>query len=171
MKGLVVFKGRYGSTEEYANWIAEDLGFGLACSDDIKKKDLENYDVLVIGSSVYTGRLRISEWLEENREILLKKPLYLFTVSGTHPTEDRILQRILNLSVPEEMHDRYRHYPLHGRLVSKKLTLKDRFFISFGSRISNGGVKPKGNPLRDYDYVARDSINAMVEEIRRNIEA
>lgn len=171
MKGLVVYKGMYGSTEEYANWIAEDLGFGLACSDDIKKKDLENYDLFIVGSSVYTGRLRIADWLEENRETLIKKPLYIFTVSGTHPTEERILNRILNLSVPEEMHDRYKHYPLHGRLVSKKLSLKDRFLISLGSRIANGGVKTSTNPLRDYDYVARDSIKVMVEDIRRNIEA
>ena len=66
MKGLVIYKGRYGATKQYATWIAKELGLPAASADRFPVDELSKYDYFVIGSSVYIGKLEIRKWLKKN---------------------------------------------------------------------------------------------------------
>ncbi len=59
MKGLVIYKGRYGATKQYATWIGQELGLAVASADRFPLKELPKYDYFIIGSSVYIGKLEI----------------------------------------------------------------------------------------------------------------
>lgn len=169
MKGLVVYRGQHGSTEQYALWISDELGFAMKCSEDVTAEQLIDANVIIMGSSVYKGKLSISDWMESHKEILSSSRLYLFTVSGTHPTENRILDRILKLSIPELLQGKCRHYALHGSIKKRDLSFSEKLFVRFGSKVPENS-KP-GKKIRDFNYLSKNDIKEIVDDILKCIEA
>lgn len=169
MKGIVVYKGMHGSTEQYALWIADELGFELKCSDDVDAQQITDAKIIIMGSSVYKGRLSLAGWMEKHKEILSSKTLYLFTVSGTHPTEGKILERILKVSTPESLQGKFRHYPLHGSIKKRELSFSERLLVRFGSKVPENENRTK--KIRDFNYVSKNNIRAIVDDILKCIEA
>ena len=47
MNAVVVYYSRYGATEKYARWIAEELGADLIPAGKCRLRDLEPYDTIV----------------------------------------------------------------------------------------------------------------------------
>lgn len=81
MKALVAYDTRYGTTEEIAHWLAE----GLSTDCDVKNvadvTDL-NYDLIVIGSPIYTDEPlpSVVQFLRDRRALLGSKNVALFLV-------------------------------------------------------------------------------------------
>ena len=65
MKGIIVYKGRYGATEQYAKWLEEELKVPAFSAENIWE-EFAKYNFLIIGSSVYIGKLEIRKWLKKN---------------------------------------------------------------------------------------------------------
>ena len=42
MKGIVLYKSKYGNTKQYAKWIADDLKFEIRDISQFKKNGIEN---------------------------------------------------------------------------------------------------------------------------------
>ena len=61
MKTLVIYKSKYGSTKQYAEWIAEELDCEAVDAKSVKPLDLEKYDIVPIYISKertwYTGEM------------------------------------------------------------------------------------------------------------------
>ena len=55
MKGLVIYKGKYGATKQYAMWIGQELQLSVASADRFPVDELSKYDYFILGSSVYIG--------------------------------------------------------------------------------------------------------------------
>ncbi|MGN0659841.1 MAG: flavodoxin domain-containing protein [Emergencia sp.] len=55
MKTAVIYAGKYGTTEQYAKWIAEETGADLFREEDCRKKDFSGYDAIVFGGAVHAG--------------------------------------------------------------------------------------------------------------------
>ncbi len=51
MNGAIFFSSRYGSTEQYANWIGEATGLPVFHVDDANA-DPTKYDFLILGSAL-----------------------------------------------------------------------------------------------------------------------
>lgn len=166
MKGIIIYKGKYGATAQYANWLGEELNFPVVFADDITPKDLQVYDLIIIGTSVYIGKLQISQWLKENQLLLKSKQLFLFLVTGTPPDEKEKLEAYIRSGVPAELMVNCIHFFLPGRLMIKKLSWKDRFMLKMGARLTKDPVVRK-NMLSDYDRVKRENIIAPVNEIKK----
>ena len=83
MKGLIVYKGRYSATRQYAKWLSEELRLPAYVSDIANEDDVDNADFVIIGSSVYIGKLQIKKWLLRNAKALSGKKLFFFMVCGT----------------------------------------------------------------------------------------
>ena len=52
---IVVYKSKYGTARQYAEWIAEELGCDIRNMDDIKARDLEPYENIIFGGGVHAG--------------------------------------------------------------------------------------------------------------------
>ena len=52
---IVVYKSKYGTAKQYAEWIAEDLNCEIKNMDDIRARDLEPYDNIIFGGGVHAG--------------------------------------------------------------------------------------------------------------------
>ena len=122
MKGLIIYKGKYGATAQYAQWLGEELPFPVYTSPDVDQKELQESGVVIIGTSVYIGKLQISRWLKSNEHILQDKNLFLFLVAGTPPQEKEKLEADIRSGVPASLQSKFTIYFLPGRLIIAKLS-------------------------------------------------
>ena len=82
MKTLIVYRSRYGTTAECAAKVAKHMQNDVDVIDlKISKKiDLNPYDTVIIGGSIYAGRIQNSlvRFCEKQKKQLIKKKLGLF---------------------------------------------------------------------------------------------
>jgi menaquinone-dependent protoporphyrinogen IX oxidase len=110
MKGLIIHKGKYSATKQYAEWLAAGLDLPSDISNNTGKEQLRNYDLVVLGSSVYMGKLLIKKWMRQHVAALQQKKIFLFVVCGTPPNKKERLQKYLQVSVPGEIKNKCETY-------------------------------------------------------------
>lgn len=88
MKSLILYHSQYGSTEQYAHWIKEELSSQSDCFDNLKKYDIEEYDLIIVGEGVYAGQLKTPKRLIP---IIEKYPdkRFIFFMVGIADMEDQ----------------------------------------------------------------------------------
>jgi menaquinone-dependent protoporphyrinogen IX oxidase len=80
----VIYHSKYGSTERYARWIAEELGAPVFDARKFKKKDLALYDTIVYGGGIYAGGIKGIELITKNwYKGLDEKKVIVFAVGIT----------------------------------------------------------------------------------------
>jgi menaquinone-dependent protoporphyrinogen IX oxidase len=166
MKGVIIFKGKYGATWQYTEWLASVLHLPAMKIDQVTGEHLSKYDCLVIGSSVYIGRLLIKDWLKQNLAFIQNKKIFLFIVCGTAPGEKDKLEKIAKDNIPEEIRNKCEVYFLHGRMIMKNFTWLDRFVLKLGAFLTRDPVEKK-NMLRDFNDVKEENIFPLLNAINK----
>ena len=64
MNGIIVYKGKYEATHQYAQWLGSNLSIPITTPEELQGDMLARMDYIIIGSSVYIGKLRIKPWLD-----------------------------------------------------------------------------------------------------------
>lgn len=169
MKNLIVYRGKYGATRQYARWLSEELYIPALPAGTISAGDLQEGGILIMGSSVYIGKLQLSSWLREHQEELAQWQLYLFVVSGTPLNETGKLNKYLSDSVPAGLLTRCRVFFLPGRMIYKDLSRRDRFMLRMGALLA--GKKTGKRMLTDYDDVKKEHLQDMLNEIKQAVES
>jgi len=166
MKGIVIYKGKYGATKQYAKSLGGELGLPVEDSKDIKEIELSYYNFLLIGTSVYIGKLQIQKWLKDNIAYLHGKKIFLFQVAATPPEEKEKRQAYNRASIPEEILKNCEFYFLPGRMIMQKLSWKDRFMLKMGARLTKDPKAKKGM-LTDFDEVTKDKIFGICAAVKK----
>ena len=83
MKNVIIYSSKHGFTEKCAEMLKEGLrdGSDLINLKENPKIDLNNYQVIILGSSVYAGNIQkdMKEFINNNLKVLLEKNTGLFT--------------------------------------------------------------------------------------------
>ena len=163
MKGAIFFSGKYGSTEQYANWIGEATGLPVF---DIKDAhaDPSKYEFLILGSSVLYFKLTIRMWAKANLGKLSDRAKVLFSVSGAGPSAK--LDSWVNASLPTELLTQIEHVALLGKLDHSKISWWLRQILWVGS-LFNPDPQARKEERRGFDYVDKDSIEPIIKMIQR----
>ena len=164
MKGIIVYKGKYGATRQYAEWAATALHLPVV-EADAKEERLCGLDFVVIGTSVYMGKLLISQWLKKNLDTLKTKKIYFFLVAGTPPHEKEKLNSYILNGVPEEIRQHCEIYFLPGRLTRNRLSWKDKLMLRIGAGLTKDPVAKK-TMLTDFNYVKKENITGLVNSVK-----
>ena len=161
MNGAIFYATRYGSTGDYARWIAEATG--LPAHDiDGSVTALEDYDFLVLGSPVIYHKLLFSDWVSRHLDVIMQRPVILFTVAGA--PAGKKLDGWIAASLPQPLIDHARHFALRGRQNPKDLTWFDRIMLIIGG-LKNRDKQAAREELHGFDYMDRDSIQPVVDFI------
>lgn len=94
----VVYSSKYGTTKKICETIAEhsdsNTTFDLFCLDKGEKPDLNSYDHIIIGTSVYAGKPRASvvAFCDTNKEALAKHHCSLFVCGMDKANADKELE-------------------------------------------------------------------------------
>lgn len=84
MKTIITYMTRFGSTEEYAKILANELKCKAVKAEELKLNDYEN---IIAMSGTYGGRLPIIKFLKENWNKIKDKKLTIIAV-GLVPQEN-----------------------------------------------------------------------------------
>ncbi len=164
MNGAIFFSGKYGSTEQYANWIGEATGLPVF---DIKdpNADPSKYDYLILGSSILFFKLSNRKWVSANLSKLKGRSKILFSVSGAGPSDK--LNRWVANSLPPELFSQMEHVALRGRLDHSKVSWWVRLLLLIGSLI-NPDPKASKEERNGFDYVDKESIEPILKLVRQS---
>lgn len=133
MKGIIIHQGKYGTTDQYANWLAKALSLPMIRVDIANPAALAEYELIILGSPVYVGELVIKKWLKRNVDFLSKRKVVLFIVSGT-TAHDQLLQRqVLDNNLEPALRDVTQVFFLPGRCIISELSWKDRIVLKMGA--------------------------------------
>lgn len=160
MKGIIIYKGKYGATRQYAAWLADALQLPVATVGDGAVSQLPDADFVILGTSIYIGKLQLKSWIRENMDILSNKKVYVFIVTGTSLDEKEKLEGYIRNNIPDELRKRCNYFFFPGKLEFRKLSWKDRLLLRIGAWLSKGSRNEI--PLVDYNRVDQRHISGLV---------
>jgi menaquinone-dependent protoporphyrinogen IX oxidase len=166
MKSIIIYKGKYGATAQYAQWLGEELNIPAYSADHSDDVNLREYDFLIIGTSVYIGKLQIAPWLKANLPFIRNKKIILFLVAGTPPHEKEKLDGYLKSGIPEEIWQNCQPFYLQGKMIMKDLSWKDRFMLKMGARLAKDPRESK-RMLTDYNSVKKENICGIIAAVKK----
>ena len=163
MKGVIIYKGKYGATRDYADLLAKELDLPVF-TPTITGGQLMDADYVLIGSAVYIGKLQLQSWLIRNQEWLKTKKLFFFIVCGTPATDKEKTAKIIADNIPRSLRDNPVFF-LKGRMIMHKLSWTDRLLLKMGARLAKD-PKEKAAMLQDFDGVEAVRIQPLVQALQ-----
>ncbi|MGH4121996.1 MAG: flavodoxin domain-containing protein [Clostridium sp.] len=163
MKTLIVYASKHGATESCSKALKNKL-HGEVVIANIKKDiipDLNSFDNIVIGGSIYAGRIQkeIREFCFKNANTLENKKIGVF-VCCMSEGEKAISQ--LNDSMPNELMSRAiakEHFG--GGFTFSKMNFFEKFIIKMVSKKEKNAVKVNIN--KDVLNIHEDNINRFAQ--------
>ena len=165
MKGIIVYKGKYGATAQYASWLGIELQIPVIKLDDITIETLLCYDYIIMGSSVYVGKLQARAWIAENSDILQEKKVFFFIVCATPEDRKDKIAEIIKNNIPASLNTEHNVFIMRGRMIMAKLSRLDRFMLKMGARLQKNPAERK-RMLQDFDEVKPGSIVPLLKSVQ-----
>ncbi len=127
-KTLVLYESNYGSTKQYAEWIADTLNTDIYPTSEIKTINLNDYDTIVIGGGLYAVGILGLKTLKPYINQLKEKTLIIFAV-GLSYESDAVIKHIKTNNL-EKYKLPYNHFfYLRGAFDYDKLSLKHKIMM------------------------------------------
>jgi menaquinone-dependent protoporphyrinogen IX oxidase len=117
MPGIIIYKGKYGATKQYATWLGEELDLPIAEAGEVDRDEFVHCDFVVLGTSVYFGKFILSKWMRRNSALLKGKKIFLFTVNATSPYDIKARDKIIQQNLPQEIKIKCQRFFLPGRII------------------------------------------------------
>ncbi|MDD6564526.1 MAG: flavodoxin domain-containing protein [Clostridiales bacterium] len=174
MKTLVIYKSKYGSTKQYAQWIAEELGCEAVDAKSVKPSDLEKYDNIVYGGGLYAETINGVSLITKNIDKLSDKRIAVYT-TGLTPTDCRdyydklIIERNFKFGVPQNV----KVFNFVGKMIVSELSVVHRTAINMLKKMMSAKENPTDMERllvelcdKDGDFTERAAISDLVAYIR-----
>lgn len=180
-KAAVIYKSKYGFTEKYARWIAQELGADLIEAGKVKPAALPLYDVIVYGGGLYAGGVNGLSVFKKIFPFFKNRPCYLFTVGAANVREEANLKSIrlsLKKALSPEMEEKLHIFHVRGGIDYSKLSLLHRVMMGMMARMIR--KKPEAERsgeekdiLETYggfvDFTDKAAIGEMVDRIKADL--
>ena len=143
MNAIVLYKSKYGSTKQYATWIAEALGCRAADAKEVSIQDIEAYDTIIYGGGLYAEVIAGLTLITKNMEKLKNKKIAVFS-TGITPVECRdyydrlVLEKNFKNGVPENI----KIFNFLGKMILSELSLPHRTAIKALKKLMSGKENP-----------------------------
>jgi menaquinone-dependent protoporphyrinogen IX oxidase len=164
MTGGILYKSKYGSTLQYAEWLSEQLHLPILDIDKVSIESVTLHDFFVIGSPVYIGKLMIAAWLKKHERILQNKKLFLFIVCATPASNTEKLEEISRKNIPASLVANSTVFFLQGRISRENLSWLDRMLLKVGAK-AESDPSLKRSMLEDFDHVHIENLDKLINAI------
>lgn len=175
MNAIVIYKSKYGSTKQYAQWIAEELGCNAVERNDIKPEELSSYDTIVYGGGLYAEVINGVSLITKNFDKLKGKKIAVFS-TGITPIEirgyydDYVIKKNFK---DTSMLDSIKVFNFLGKMKLDELSFVHRTALKSLKKIMSG----KENPTEmekllvelcdaDGDFSDRAAIRPLVDYVK-----
>jgi hypothetical protein len=172
METLIIYKSKYGSTKQYAEWIAKAVGAKAIPLSEATPGALSPYSTLVFGGHLHASSIGCSAFVRKNWGLLSGKKIIIFTVSGSPPS-DPGLKSTIGANFPPEILRKAKIFPLRGR--AGKLDWLDGLLMLFPKAKAYLEYKKTGDrraleayeKMLTFDFMDKKSIAPIVKAIKR----
>jgi len=168
MNTIIIYKGKYGATRQYAKLLAQTLNTTSVDASVTDDAMLRSANIVIAGSAIYIGRLMISAWLHKHKAILEQKQLHLFVVCGTPLSDQQAIKTLIDRNIPAELRHNLSLFFLKGRMIKEKLSFKDRLLLRMGAAFTKD-PKAKNNMLRNFDEVKAAHLTPIILAVKSSI--
>ncbi len=174
MSTIVIYKTKYGSTKDYAEWIAEAIGCEAVDAKTVKVTDLLEYDTIIYGGGLYAEVINGITLITKNLELFKDKNIVVFTTGITPPDcrdyyDKLVIERNFKTGLPENV----KLFNYMGKMVMDELTVVHRTAIKALKKLMSG----KENPTEmekmlvslcdmDGDYSNKTQITELLEYVK-----
>jgi len=178
-KVVVLFRSKYGSTKQYAEWIAMEVDGDLFDAEKFDFRTISQYDTVVYGGPLYAiGILGIS-LIKNNLKKISDKKVIVFSV-GASPAHEEALSAVKRNNFTEEMKEKVNFFHLRGGFNYGKLNPYDKFLMYILKLKLKHKKHKKENELTDdekgmlasykhpVNWVNKKSIIPIIECIKNN---
>lgn len=174
-KVAVIYGSQYGTTQKYAQWIAESLQAPLLEAAKTKQEQLQDYEWLIFGGGLYASGIKGFKLLKEHSG----EKLILFTVGLADPKVtdySSILSH--NLSSEQLQHTKIFH--LRGGIDYGRLSKMHRLMMAFKKKEVEKKMSTAPNEedrefLATYnqqvDFTSRETIAPLIDYVKKVLEA
>lgn len=104
MKGIILYKSKYGATKKYAQWLQEATGFDCMELKNADIRQVEAYDTIILGGGVYASGIAGLSFFRKNKERLQGKKLLIFFV-GASPYDEKAMEQAKEHNLKEDLKD------------------------------------------------------------------
>jgi menaquinone-dependent protoporphyrinogen oxidase len=156
VKVLIAYRSRYGATESCARILAARIDSETVILDlrGTHHPSLEGFDVVLLGGSIYGGRIQreIPAFCDRERERLLSRKVGLFLCCFY--TGERGMAELQEAFPPWLTAHAFDREILGGELLLKRLSLLDGLL-----------VRSLVHPARDVSAIRRDAIEGLAAAV------
>lgn len=122
----VIYRSKYGTTKQYAEWIAEETGADLYRLPRVSARDLSGYGTIIVGGGLYAGGMLGASFLKKNFTALSGKRIIVFSVGASFANAKNVAS-IKARNLTPEMEARVSFFHLRGGLNYEVMKPIDRF--------------------------------------------
>ncbi len=143
MNTIVIYKTKYGSAKNYAEWIGEELNCVVAEVREVTIDKLEAYDTIIYGGGLYAEAINGVSLITKNIERLRDKKIAIYT-TGITPLDCRdyydklVVEKNFKNGVP----DCIKLFNFMGKMVLDELSAVHRTALKSLKKI----MQAKKNP-------------------------
>lgn len=162
MDTLIAYVTKYGCTESCAKILAEKLTGKVDLCNLKKAKDIDlsRYDKVIIGSSIYFGKVHkeASQFCIKNLNILKKKKMGIF-ICGM--LKDNVEKEFNSSFAPEVLTNAVAKEFLGGEFKFKKMNPMEKFMVKRISKMDKS--LPEFDVSQDVSLISEQAIDRFVE--------
>ncbi len=154
MNILIVYATKHGSTGKIADIMKEKLNEHEVTVINLNKDNvpaLETYERVLIGGSVYAGRLqkRTSRFINKYHDELMNKEIGLFLCGMTE--DEKEIEELLKRVFPEDLLEHAKAADLlGGEFLLDKLNFFERFIIKKVGNVTESQSKIKNEKIESF---------------------
>ncbi len=142
MKTLIVYGTKHGTTKKIVDILKAKIQGDVKIYDAKKvfEGDINDYDVIIIGSSVYIGKIskELKSFVESNLKSILTKKIGVFLVSGDTKEIESYYQNFPEEVLKKASAKGYFGYSYNGtgynlmekmilKMIAKNITTREKF--------------------------------------------
>ncbi len=160
---IMIFESKYGSTEKYAKWIAEELSCPLMEVKSCKPADIEGFNTIIYGGGLYAGGVSGIKLLIKNCELLADKNVIIFTCGLADPDDPENVSHIrkaLSNVLPVGLRQRVHLFHFRGGIDYSRLSIVHRAMMSM---LRKALLKKDEKDLRQEDRYLLDTYGKRVD--------
>lgn len=179
-KAIVIYTSKRGSTAQYAEWIAEDLGCSAVPLSDAKSINLYEYDCIIYGGWIRgSGIVDFDRFARMLDDELLSR-LIVFGVGFADETAENYAQ-VWGYSIGKidpKNEKKAILYILGGRYDPAAVRGADKFMMKIMRTVlvsgSTNDAKREANKIKDridkgVDLVKRENIDSLVRDAKKKL--
>lgn len=160
---IVIFESKYGSTEKYAKWIADDLSCPLMERKSCSSADITSHDTIIYGGGLYAGGVSGIKLLTKNCDLLSGKNVIIFTCGLADPDDPENVSHIrkaLSNILPPKLMEHAHLFHFRGGIDYSRLSFVHRAMMSM---LRKSLLKKDENDLRQEDRYLLETYGKQVD--------